>query len=289
MTGGVPLSFHEYPNLYVENVTLKVKNLQKMITFYKEIIGFKVLEQTDSKAALTADGKTALLYLEELKEAEDKRRRTTGLYHFALLLPTREDLGAQLQHLLESGYPLQGASDHNVSEALYLGDPEGNGIEIYRDRAANQWAWEDEFVKMDTLQLDAQGVLDAGRNKQWLGLPRDTKMGHIHLHVAELAETADFYVKGLGFNIVQKYGTQAFFISTGKYHHHIGLNTWNGVGAPAPQDNNPGLKYFDLKVPSKEARDEIAARLEGMDAEITKTNDAYYVKDPSGNTIRLVL
>ncbi len=283
------MSFHEYPNLYVENVTLKVKSLQKMISFYKDIIGFQVLEQTDSKAALTVDGKSALLYLETLEEAEDKRVRTTGLYHFALLLPTREDLGAQLQHLLESGYPLQGASDHNVSEALYLGDPEGNGIEIYRDRAADEWAWEGEFVKMDTLQLDAQGVLDAGTNKEWHGLPKETKMGHIHLHVAELKETADFYVEGLGFNIVQKYGTQAFFISTGKYHHHIGLNTWNGVGAPAQKENNPGLKYFDLKVPSNDAREEIVARLESMGAGITKMSDAYYVKDPSGNTIRLVL
>ncbi|TRZ36102.1 VOC family protein [Niallia circulans] len=283
------MSFHEYPNLYVEHITLKVKDLEKMISFYKEIIGFQILEQTDSKAALSADGKTALLHLEKLEEAEDKRRRTTGLYHFALLVPTREDLGAQLQHLLESGYPLQGASDHNVSEALYLGDPEGNGIEIYRDRAADEWAWDGEFVKMDTLQMDAQGVLDSGSQLQWNGLPKETKMGHIHLHVAELAETADFYVKGLGFDIVQKYGTQAFFISTGKYHHHIGLNTWNGVGAPAPKETNPGMKYFDLKVPSHAAREEIAARLTDMNAEVKQDNNAYYVKDPSGNTIRLVL
>jgi catechol 2,3-dioxygenase len=283
------MGFHEYPNIYVTSVTLKVSDLQRAITFYEKIIGFQTLTQDDKKAALSADGKTAFVLLEELDEFEKKATRTTGLYHFAILVPTREDLGVILKHLVTSGYPLQGASDHNVSEAIYLADPDGNGIEIYRDREPKTWEWDSNLVKMDTFQMDAEGVLAAAGNTEWNGLPSGTILGHIHLHVADLDKTVQFYVEALGFEIVQKYGSQAYFISTGNYHHHIGLNIWNGIGAPAPKENNIGLKYYDVKLPDKKSRDQIIDRLNKMGIKYEQEGDNFSALDPSGNKVRFII
>ncbi|PKG25110.1 VOC family protein [Niallia nealsonii] len=282
------MKFHSYPNIYPASLTLKIQDLETSIKFYENIIGFKLLDKTDKNAVLTVDGITPLVYLEQLEKAEPKNTRTTGLYHFAILVPSREDLGIILQHLLKSGYPLQGASDHTVSEAIYLADPDGNGIEIYRDLPAENWEWQNDFVSMATLAMDAEGVLEAGNNEEWNGLPKGSIIGHIHLHVADLEKTVAFYVEGLGFDIVQKYGTQAYFISTGRYHHHIGLNIWNGRGIPAPKAENIGLKYFDLKIPTEEKRNEIAERLEKLGEVIEKKENVFYVSDPSGNKIRLI-
>lgn len=176
------------------------------------------------------------------------------MYHFALLLPSRNDLARILRHFIQIRYPLQGASDHLVSEAIYLADPDGNGIEIYSDRPSAAWNWENGEVEMATVPLDAENLLAEGDGEAWTGLPSNTLMGHIHLHVSELQKTEEFYIQGLGFNIVNRYGRQALFISTGGYHHHIGLNTWNGVGAPAPLENSVGLKRFSLVLPNKETR-----------------------------------
>ncbi|MFT8323615.1 MAG: VOC family protein [Bacillus sp. (in: firmicutes)] len=283
------MGFHAFPNVYTSNVTLKVKNLEKSILFYETIIGFKVSEKSKGKAILTADGKTPLLYLEQLDHIESKQGRTAGLYHFALLVPNRADLGMILQHLLQTGYPLQGASDHNVSEAIYLADPDGNGIEIYRDLSLEFWEWTGDFVKMDTLPLDAEAVLEAGSSQEWNGLPERTIIGHIHLHVGDLDKTVRFYVEGLGFQIVQKYGNQAYFISTGNYHHHIGLNIWNGIGVPAPKENHTGLKYFELKLPSLESSEQIENRLKEMGVSYTREHNIIYTADPSGNPIRLTI
>ncbi|WP_445489979.1 VOC family protein [Niallia sp. 03133] len=283
------MRFHSSPNIYTSSVVLKVKNLEQSILFYKTMIGFKIKEKSDDKAVLTADGKSPLVYLEQLHNAEPKKARTAGLYHFALLVPTREDLGMMLKHLLQSGYPIQGASDHNVNEAIYLADPDGNGIEIYRDLSPEKWEWNNNFVKMDTLPLDAEGVLEAGNTKQWDGLPAETILGHIHLHVAELEQTVRFYVEGLGFKVVQKYGEQAYFISTGNYHHHLGLNIWNGIGASKPKENSTGLKYFELKVPSLEVLHQIETKLKEMNVAYQLLDHILYTEDPSGNAIRMTI
>ena len=287
--GGFIMKFHSYPNLYPTSLTLKIRNLEASIKFYENIIGFKLLNKTEKSAELTVDGTTPLVYLEQLEKAEPKNARMTGLYHFAILVPSREDLGIILQHLLKSGYPLQGASNHEVSEAIYLADPDGNGIEIYRDLPAEQWEWHNGSVQMGTFALDAKGVLQLGSSKEWQGLPEGSVIGHIHLHVADLDKTVKFYVDGLGFDIVQKYGEQAYFISTGNYHHHIGLNIWNGRGIPAPKTTNIGLKYFDLVVPTKEKRNKIVENLREMGAVVEKVEEDFYVCDPSGNRMRLTI
>ncbi|MFT4416148.1 VOC family protein [Fredinandcohnia humi] len=282
------MNFHRPPHTFVGQVELKVMDLERSLTFYQEIIGFKVLEKTESKALLTADGKNPLLIIEQPANVTTKEPRRTGLYHFAILLPTREDLGKVLLHLIQNNIPL-GASDHLVSEALYLDDPDGNGIEIYADRPAETWDWNNGEVKMVTEPLDGQGVLEEGKGQPWTGLPSDTLMGHIHLHVSELKKTEEYYTNGLGFEVVTRYGGQVLFISTGGYHHHIGLNTWNGVGAPPTPENSVGLKWFTLVLPSEEVRQKTISQLKDIGAFVREEDGIVETKDPSENKIRLVV
>ncbi|ALC83630.1 MULTISPECIES: VOC family protein [Bacillus] len=283
------MNYHSHPHTFVNQVDIKVQNLERSLAFYQNVIGFQLLEQADNKAFLTADGKTPLLIIEQPEYVIPKQPRKTGLYHFALLLPSRPDLASVLNHLIEIGYPLQGASDHLVSEALYLGDPDGNGIEIYADRPSSLWDWNDKEVVMATKALDADGLLAEGKGLQWAGLPAGTLLGHIHLHVSEMENTKEFYTKGLGFQIVSRYGNQVLFLSTGGYHHHIGLNTWNGVGAQKPAENSVGLKSFSLVLPDEETRKKTIEQLTTIGAAVKKENDIVITHDPSGNQIQLIV
>lgn len=285
----IGMNFHSKPHTYVGQVHLLVSDLERSITFYKEMIGFQVLEQTKNQAVLTADGTTPLLTIEQPEGVQPKQPRTTGLYHFALLLPNRKELAKVLLHLLQNRYPMQGASDHSVSEALYLADPDGNGIEIYRDRPADMWNWQDDQVFMDTRRLDVESLLAEAEGEAWTGLPKETVMGHIHLHVADLRATEEFYIQALGFDIVLRYGPQALFTSTGRYHHHIGLNVWNGVGAPAPKPNSVGMKYFTLLLPNEESRVATVARLQQLGAYVVEKNGIAITRDPSGNEVHLLV
>ncbi|QNG59493.1 VOC family protein [Bacillus sp. PAMC26568] len=282
------MEFHRHPHTFVGQVSIKVQDLKRALAFYQEVIGFQILNQTERSANLTADGKTALLSLEQPENVVPKQRNTTGLYHFALLLPKRSDLGRVLQHLINISYPI-GASDHYVSEALYLNDPDGNGIEIYADRKASEWTWQNGQVSMATEPLDAQSVLAEGKGEAWSVLPAETVMGHIHLHVSHLKNTEEFYEKGLGFQVVTRYGKQALFMSTGGYHHHIGLNTWAGEGAPAPEVNSVGLRKFTLVFPSEEARAKVIQQLTKIGAPVKEKNGEIITSDPSGNNIQLII
>ncbi|MFE4893392.1 VOC family protein [Peribacillus butanolivorans] len=278
--------FHQKPVTFVREVSINVMHLDNAITFYRDIIGLQLLKKTDRKAVLTADGKTPLLMLEQPADVIPKEGRTTGLYHFALLLPTRADLSIFLRHLLQTEYRF-GASDHDVSEALYITDPDGNGIEVYWDRPSSDWTWSNGEVAMGTDPLDGNSLL-AESDAKWNGLPAGTLMGHIHLHVADLRKTEEFYMLGLGFTIVNRFGG-ALFTSTGGYHHHIGLNTWNGVGAPAPKKNSVGLNWYSLVFADEEARNKVIEKLNKIGAEATKEDDFYVITDPSGNEIHLVI
>ncbi|MFJ7727453.1 VOC family protein [Neobacillus sp. NPDC097160] len=278
--------FHQEPNVYVGEVNIKVKNLDYSVTFYQNIMGFQVLEKTDRKAVLTVDGKTPLLTLEQPADVIPKAGKMSGLYHFAILLPSRADLSVFLRHLIQTGYPL-GAADHYVSEALYLNDPDGNGIEVYRDRPSVEWTWKNNLVEMATEQLDAEGILSES-DAEWKGLPQETVMGHIHLHVGDLKKAEEFYTKGLGFDVVSYY-PQAAFLSTGRYHHHIAINTWQGVGAPIPPKNSVGLNWYTLVFPDEAARESVIKQLQQVGATVKKETDFYVTSDPSGNQIRLVV
>lgn len=278
--------FHQAPNVFVGEVSIKVKNLNNSLTFYQNIIGFQMLEKSERKAVLTADGKTPLLRLEQPVDVISKPERTSGLYHFAILLPSRADLSVFLRHLLQARYPL-GAADHYVSEALYLNDPDGNGIEVYRDRPSSEWKWHENLVEMATVQLDGEGIL-AESNAEWNGLPAGTLMGHIHLHVGDLKKAEEFYTKGLGFHVVSYY-PQAAFLSTGGYHHHIAINTWQGVGAEAPPKNSVGLNWYTVVFPNEEVRANAIKQLEQFGASVTEESDYFVTSDPSGNQIHLVI
>lgn len=280
------MNFHRKPIMFVGQVNLKVQSIERSIAFYERVIGFKVLERSERQAKLTVDGKTALLSIEQPIDVEPKQSRTTGLYHFAILLPTRSDLIKIVRHFAEIGLQF-GSSDHLVSEALYLSDLDGNGIEIYIDRDASEWKWANGEVAMTVDPLNFTDLLSKGVNDLWKGMPEDAVMGHIHLHVSNLVDTEEFYTKGLGFEVVNRYGNQALFISDGKYHHHIGLNTWNGVGAPKPSVQSVGLESFTLMLPSEEMKNEMMNRLERIGAPVIEENGATIAVDSSGNRIIL--
>ncbi|MDQ0178033.1 VOC family protein [Bacillus chungangensis] len=281
------MTFHRDPSTFVNQVHILAKDVERSLLFYQEIIGFRILEHIGKKVVLTADGKTPLVTIEQPENVLTKEPRTTGLYHFALLLPQRSDLAKALSHLINTGYPLQGASDHRVSEAIYLADPDGNGIEIYADRPLHSWIKEDGQILMTTERLDIENLLQETKGEPWNGLPEHTIMGHIHLHVSDLQKAEDFYCKGLGFNVVNRYGEQATFISTGGYHHHIGMNTWNGVGAKAPAANSVGMKWFSLVFPNEKARNEAVNKLKTLGVSVQEEEGILITKDPSGNHIRL--
>lgn len=276
--------FHQKPNLYTTHVQLKVTDLERSIEYYTNIIGFQVLNPTENTAYLSVDGVSSLISLVEVKDAISPQG-FTGLYHFALLLPTRKDLGNIIQHFIRHNVRI-GAADHDVSEALYLNDPDGNGIEIYIDRPAQQWTWtRDDLVHMTTEQLNFQPIL-AEADGNWNGLPKDTVMGHIHLSVSDLAKTEEFYTKVLDYNVVCRYGGQALFISTGHYHHHIGLNTWQSNGRPALPDHAAGLKSYTIVLKDETYADAVRNKLQSAGLSVDQHIDGpLYSGKPLFSTI----
>jgi catechol 2,3-dioxygenase len=243
-------------------VALTVSNLAESLHFYQDGLGFSLLDRQDSRARLGLDGRP-LLYLTERPEAR-RIPRTTGLYHFAILTPSRLELAKTLYHLAESEIPIEGVADHSVSEALYLSDPDDNGIEIYRDRPESEWTREpDGSLHMGTDPLDLDGLLGElhGQAPQWTGLHPHTRIGHMHLHVSRLPESEQFYSGVLGFNLMAHMGDTAGFVSAGGYHHHIGLNTWAGVGAPPQPLNSLGLRWYSIHLPDQAALEQVAGRI----------------------------
>ncbi len=280
--------FFRAPTTFVGHVELKVQDLTRSIKFYENIIGFKKLEENDRRVVFTEDGKTPLLSIIQPEDVIPKENRRSGLFHFAILLPNRMELAKVLKHLHQHHVQI-GASDHLVSEALYLNDPDGNGIEIYSDRDSSEWEWDNSHVNMTVDPLNFEDLLAEVGDGKWSGLPSDTVMGHIHLHVSDLHKSEEFYDKALGFQVVNRFGNQALFMSTGNYHHHIGLNTWAGVGVSAPSKNSVGMKFFTLVYPSEDARDQVAQQVENLGYEINQEGLNVYTKDPSGNKIQLVV
>ncbi|MBN1666612.1 MAG: VOC family protein, partial [Anaerolineales bacterium] len=213
-------------------VVLAVPDLDRSLDFYQNVLGFRLHHQEGQVATLGA-GQADLLEL----QADPSFRRlkgTTGLYHFAILVPTRRDLAFVLRRIAETETPVSGFADHLVSEAIYLPDPDGNGIEIYCDRPSDTWRGPNGNLRMGTEPLDLGDLLAevTGENPSWDGLPTGTRLGHVNLHVADLEAAIDFYREALGLDLVMRYGPGAAFLSAGGYHHHVGINTWNGEGAP---------------------------------------------------------
>lgn len=280
------MNFHQKPTTFVANVTINVTDIKRSTQFYQEVIGFQILSQTEQEAQLTADGKTALLTLIRPENISRKQPRTTGLYHFAILLPSRQSLASIVPHLVDQGVQL-GSSDHLVSEALYFADPDGNGIEIYRDRLPEEWTWNNGAVEMTVDPLNFEDLLTKENVLPWTGLPEDTVMGHIHLHVDDLQAAENFYTQGLDFEVVTRYGHQALFIADNKYHHHIGLNVWNGVGAPRPAANSAGLVHYTLVVEDADKQKRFAEQLSTLGARVEWNNEVLITEDSAGNEIHI--
>ena len=278
------------PATEVGLLALTVADLDLSVAFYTEAMGLAVLERDDSRATLGVAG-TPLLLLDEQPGARAwprGGRSYTGLYHFAILVPTRADLGRWLRHWLGLGLPLPGQGDHLVSEALYLEDPDGHGIEIYRDRPRQEWQWANGQVRMASDPVDIRGLLTEAEQagQPWAGLPAGTRVGHIHLQVGDIAQAAAFYHQVLGFDIVAAMPS-ALFVSAGGYHHHLGMNTWHSRGAgPAPADT-VRLRFFTIDLPTEEARRAVVARVEAAGLGHTERDGTVAVQDPWQNTILL--
>lgn len=274
------------PATTIGMATLTVADLARSLDFYQEQIGLG-LQDRDTNAATLGSGSTPLLRLQELAGARPVRR-ATGLFHFALLVPSRRELARTLAHLLETKTPIDGASDHHVSEALYLHDPDGHGIEIYRDRPRSDWTDASGQFLMNTTPFDADGVMAelAGGAPPWQGLHPDTVMGHIHLRVDNLENARAFYVGVLGFEVMAEMDS-ALFISAGGYHHHLGMNTWAGVGIPAPPADAARLLSYEMRLPDAAALDAVLARLDAAGHTPIEQVDAWFVRDPAQNGILL--
>ncbi len=261
----------------VGRVALRAADVDRLVEFYRSIVGLDVQRRTADCATLGAGG-TALL---ELHAAPDASRgeRAAGLFHAAFRVPTRAALGDALDRV-ESNWRLTGASDHRVSEALYLRDPEDNGVEVYRDRPREEWPTRDGRVAMDTLPLDFDTLREAATGAG--GAPDRTDVGHVHLEVTDLSAARAFYVDALGLDVRQEWDG-AFFAAAGGYHHHVGLNTWNGRSAPAA---DRGLDWFELRVPER-AVAAIRERLADGGSDVCGTGEGLAVADPDGNGLRV--
>jgi catechol 2,3-dioxygenase len=272
-----------HPDTRLGYVHLTVSDLARASAFYQGVLGFQ-LHRRDGDTAHLGAGREDLLVLTERRGALRVPRRT-GLYHFAIRVPSRMALAGSLGNLIETNARRVGGADHLVSEALYLEDPDGNGIEIYRDRLRSEWQYHNGVLQMATDPLDYQGILAEldGSSVTWTGLQPDTILGHIHLHVADLAAATTFYEEVLGFDLVSSLGGTASFLSAGGYHHHVALNTWNGVGAPPPPPDAVGLRYFVVQLPDQEELARLRARLEEAALSFEVRDDGLFVRDPSRN------
>ena len=272
------------PPPHIGRVALAVADIERSIRFYSDVIGLALLSR-DGDVAQMGAGDTPLLLLHG-HPGLSPVRRATGLYHFALLLPSRADLGDALQHYVDVNAPISGFADHAVSEAIYLTDPDGHGIEVYRDRPRAEWVYAGNTLRMTTEPIDFEGVLRA-RSGAWRGLPPGTMMGHIHLQVASIAATEQFYINQLGLDLVIRYGPSATFLAANGYHHHIGGNTWAGAGLPPAPADAARLLWYELRQPDAAAVDAIAARLEAAGYAFTREAEGLRVVDPSGIVLLL--
>jgi len=278
-----------HPDTRIGAVDLTVTDLSSARSFYEQALGLVASEGEDGKLTLAAPGGRAILHIYGDSSATPLDQGSTGLFHFALLLPTRPDLAQALRRLADARWPLSGASDHLVSEALYLSDPDHNGIEIYRDRPREEWPRVDGQLGMDTLPLDLDdivGELPGGAVGQGHA-PADTTMGHVHLKVSDLAEAEAFYSGVLGFDVMVRGYPGALFVSAGGYHHHIGLNTWYSAGASPPAEGSVGLRRFEVVLPSAEELERVSARVEAAGLELVAGPEGAEVADPSGNRVLL--
>ncbi|MES5099414.1 VOC family protein [Agrobacterium sp. BA1120] len=271
---------------YVGQAHLVVRDLPLVSDFYQKIIGLSVIEKSASGEVLGVGGQP-LLTLTTSNDAVRAPSSAAGLFHTAFLMPSRSDLALWLTHVAHNNVQLQGASDHLVSEAIYLADPEGNGIEVYRDRTPDEWTYQtDGTVAMSTLRLNLQELYDSAPKATFAKAADGTAIGHIHLQVGNLPQADEFYQDVLGLKIMARYPGASFF-GSGAYHHHVAANIWNSRGAQARSANMTGLSGYSLKFNEKAALDSALAALDRLEIATERQSDGVAVKDPWGIGLKL--
>ncbi len=267
-------------------VHLTVRDLAQSRAFYERTLGLVASERDDGDVALGVGdgGASPLVVLRGDASAPALDRRATGLFHMALLMPSREELALALARLAQARWPLDGASDHLVSEALYLSDPDGNGIEIYRDRPRAEWPRRDGTIEMATLPLDLNDLVsELGARAELPALaPSGTTMGHVHLQVADLESSEAFYNGVLGFDVIVRTYPGALFVSAGGYHHHLGLNVWNSRGGKRPTAGAAGLGYYEVVLPDADALGVVLGRVSDAGLDVEAVGGGSLIRDPSG-------
>jgi catechol 2,3-dioxygenase len=285
--GIVPPGFRLPADTSVGTVKLLVSDLTRSVAYYDHVLGLSARSLSSGAVVLTPrGGDRPLVQLEARPGVRSAPRRASlGLYHFAVLLPERAALGRFLAHVSSIGIAT-GMSNHLVSEAIYLTDPDGLGIEVYADRPRSEWSYRGRQIVMATEPLDARALVAAGEGKRWEGAPAGTVMGHVHLHVADLVAAEAFYHAGLGFDKVVWDYPGALFLSAGGYHHHLGTNTWSANVPPAADQAR--LLSWDLELPTVADAEAAARSLEGAGYRVDRQKDVRVAADPWGTTLRLV-
>ena len=271
---------------YVGQAHLVVRDLPRVSEFYQKIIGLSVIEKSPSGEVLGVNGQP-LLTLTTSGNATLAPSGAAGLFHTAFLMPSRDDLALWLTNVAQHNVELQGASDHLVSEAIYLADPEGNGIEVYRDRHPDEWKYQpDGTVSMSTLRLDLQELYNSAPKATFTKAADGTAIGHIHLQVGDIPQADAFYQDVLGLKIMARYPGASFF-GSGAYHHHVAANIWNSRGAQARSETMTGLSGYSLKFNDKTALDNAIAALDRLEIASERQSDGIVVKDPWGIGLKL--
>ena len=277
------------PATHIGAVRLQVADVARSLAYYERVLGFRVVRRDGSTAVLGSTGDDSpIIELHERPGARPHPRRgQLGLFHFAILLPDRASLGRFVRHLSEIGAHA-GMSDHLVSEALYLTDPDGLGIEVYADRPRADWRYAGRELQMATNPLNVQDLIEAGGAERWAGMPNGTRIGHVHLHVGDLDRAAAFYHEALGFDKVVWSYPGALFLSAGGYHHHLGTNTW-ATGAQAATDEDARLIEWELVMPDAASVAAAATSVEASGGTIERSADGTVLaRDPWGTAVRLV-
>lgn len=270
----------------IGDVELTIRDLDRSINFYTQALRLHIREQNSQSAELGTET-TTLVRLIENPHAK-KYHGTTGLYHFAILMPQKKHLAKSLKNIIDIQTPVQGFADHGVSEAIYLPDPDGNGIEIYYDRPQTEWPFKNGELQMVTDPLNVEELLSELNedHSEQAPLPADTTIGHMHLHVRNIPEAIAFYRDILGLNLIQRYGPSAAFLAAGDYHHHIGVNTWAGVDAPPPPEGSMGLRSFTITIPTPKDLNALEQNIRQAGQNTTPVENGFSIHDPSHNCIQ---
>jgi catechol 2,3-dioxygenase len=274
--------------LRLGGVVLQIGDLERSVAYYVQVLGLQLASRSSSEAVLTARGDPApLVTLRKMQgAAPHPQRGRLGLFHFAILLPDRPSLARFVRHLLDRGvHP--GAGDHLVSEAFYLTDPDGLGIEVYADRPRSTWRRRGRELAMASDPVDVRDLLRAAGDEPWTGMPSGTVMGHLHLHVRDLESTTAFYSELLGFDRMVWSYPGALFFAAGGYHHHLGTNLWAGASATEPPAGEARLIEWTIELPDAATLDAVRSRLVAAERSVLPDGESVLTRDPSGTPLRL--